>query len=364
MCLSAVYAQLSPLRYPFVSPLAICDTLTQSSMRAVVLLIIMFISIDLYTQDKLPIIDMHLHALPAAQNGPPPNAICAPPLEMPIHDPSRPWASAFMELLQNPTCETAIWGPASDQEVMDQTLKLLEKHNIYAMTSGSLLDAYIEKGGERIIPGLGFSFFHKGMTAEKVQMLLASGKFKVFGEVAIQYNGVSPSDSLFAPYAKIAEALDIPMGIHVGTGPPGAPYLPGVENYRAKLHSPLVVEELLMLHPKLRIYLMHAGYPMIDDLLAVLWAHPQVYVDVGVICYAIPRKAFHNYLKRIVEAGYGKRVLFGSDQMNWPGTIEVGLEAIETAPFLSPKQKRDILYNNAARFLRLSEETIARHHTN
>jgi uncharacterized protein len=31
------------------------------------------------------------------------------------------------------------------------------------------------------------------------------------------------------------------------------------------------------------------------------------------------------------------------------------------APFLTAEQKRDILYNNAARFLRLSPEQIARH---
>jgi predicted TIM-barrel fold metal-dependent hydrolase len=31
-------------------------------------------------------------------------------------------------------------------------------------------------------------------------------------------------------------------------------------------------------------------------------------------------------------------------------------------PFLTQDQKRDILYNNAARFLRLTEEEIAAHH--
>lgn len=331
-------------------------------MRSLFFLFIAVLGVIVNAQDKLPIIDMHLHALPASQNGPPPNAICAPPQEMPLNDPANPWVQTFGGWLKNPPCENAIWGPVTDQEVMDQTLEILQKHNIYGMTSGSLVDDYIEKAGNRIIPGLNFSFFRKDLTPEKVQELLESGKYKVFGEVAIQYNGVSPSDSIFAPYAKIAEALDIPLGIHVGTGPPGAAYLPGVENYRGKLHSPLVVEELLMRHPRLRIYLMHAGYPMIDDLLAVLWTHPQVYVDVGVICYAIPRKAFHEYLRRIVDAGYGKRVLFGSDQMNWPGTIEVGIEAIKTAAFLTSEQKRDILYNNAARFLRLTDEEIAKHH--
>jgi hypothetical protein len=40
---------------------------------------------------------------------------------------------------------------------------------------------------------------------------------------------------------------------------------------------------------------------------------------------------------------------------NRPGAIEAGIEAIESADFLSFDQKRDILYNNAARFLRLSD---------
>jgi predicted TIM-barrel fold metal-dependent hydrolase len=33
------------------------------------------------------------------------------------------------------------------------------------------------------------------------------------------------------------------------------------------MHSALTIEEVLVKHPKLRVYIMHAGYPMIDDLL-------------------------------------------------------------------------------------------------
>jgi len=36
--------------------------------------------------------------------------------------------------------------------------------------------------------------------------------------------------------------------------------------------------------------------------------------------------------------------------------IGIGIEAIESADFLTAAQKRDILYNNAARFLRLDEK--------
>jgi hypothetical protein len=57
-----------------------------------------------------------------------------------------------------------------------------------------------------------------------------------------------------------------------------------------------------------------------------------------------------------MQAGFGKRLMFGSDQMRWPETIGMAVKAIESAPFLTDEQKRDILYNNAVRFLRLKEE--------
>jgi hypothetical protein len=49
--------------------------------------------------------------------------------------------------------------------------------------------------------------------------------------------------------------------------------------------------------------------------------------------------------------------------MIWPDTIRMAIETIESAPFLTDTQKRDILYNNAARFLRLTAEQIRAHHS-
>ena len=117
-----------------------------------------------------------------------------------------------------------------------------------------------------------------------------------------------------------------------------------------------------MRHPKLRLYVMHAGWPMGDEMVALLYAHPQVYVDTGVIDYAFPRAEFHAYLKRLVDAGFADRIMFGSDQMIWPEAVNAAIEGIESAAFLSPQQKRDIFYNNAARFLRLSPKDMSRHH--
>ena len=323
------------------------------------LVLVAALSRDVLAQDRpLPIIDMHLHANRADDNGPPPTYMC-PGFENYAHDPGRPSADA---LTKKPTCANLLVGATTDDILMKTTLEILERRNIIGVTSGPLVDRWRDSGGDRIIPSATFSFGSNAPSPATLREWFATRRFLVFGEVGIQYQGVSPSDPRFEPYLAVAEATDVPLGIHIGPGPVGAPYILGLGNYRARLHSALELEAALVRHPNLRVYIMHAGWPMLDDLLAVLWAHPQVHVDVGIICYALPRKEFLRYLERIVEAGFGSRVMFGSDQMNWPAAIEHGIEAIESAPFLTPKQKRDILYDNAARFLRLTPEQIAKHH--
>lgn len=36
-------------------------------------------------------------------------------------------------------------------------------------------------------------------------------------------------------------------------------HLPGSDRYRAQMHSALTIEEVLVKHPKLRVYIMHAS---------------------------------------------------------------------------------------------------------
>lgn len=307
-----------------------------------------------------PIIDMHLHASPANSQGPPPLAFCAPG-GFPPADTGAGWGAAFLSFMKNAPCDNPLRSPMTDRELMERTLAIMKRRNVFAVTSGRLLDQWRKEGGDRIIPGLGFNISDVDPTVEQVRDMFSKGQYRVLGEVGLQYKGIEPADARFEPYLALAEQLDIPVGIHIGPGPPGAPYL-GTPPYRARLHSPLILEEPLIRHPKLRLYAMHAGWPMLDDTIAMLWTYPQLYVDVGVISFALPRAEFHAYLRRIVQAGFGKRVLFGSDQMVWPEALEIAIQSIEKADFLSPEEKRDILYNNAARFLRLSPEEIRRQH--
>ena len=331
-------------------------------MRYTLLLSLLAASPLALAQD--PILDMHLHALAADAQGPPPLAICAPFEDFPTWDPAEPYGATFMAMMKQPTCADPVWSPETDEEVMRQTIEVMERRNIVGVLSGTpeRVATWMEAAPERFIPGLGFNVGRDAaLTPDSLRRLVESGTVEVLAEVTNQYAGIAPDDERMEPYWALAEELDIPVGIHIGPGPPGVRYL-GASGYRAHLHSALTLEPVLVRHPKLRVYIMHAGFPMLDDLLAVLYAHPQVHVDTGVIVYTQPRATFYRYLQGIVEAGFGDRVMFGSDQMVWPGVIERAVEAIEEAPFLSEAQKHAILYSNAARFLRLSEEEIARHH--
>ncbi|HKY33253.1 MAG TPA: amidohydrolase family protein [Candidatus Polarisedimenticolia bacterium] len=310
-----------------------------------------------------PVLDMHLHASAAADNGPPPLGLCFSPADLGVWDPAKPWAEAFIGMQKNPPCADPVWSPENDDALMRQTIAAMERRNVIGVLSGppERVRRWSEAAPGRFIAGFQLRLGRESTTPEELRRLHEAGAFAVLAEVTNQYVGIGPSDPAFDPYLAVAEERDIPVGIHVGTGPPGAPYL-GMERYRAALHSPLTMEEALIRHPRLRVYLQHAGWPMLEDLLAVMWAHPQVHVDLGGIVFGLPRAELYRYLERIVVAGFGRRVMFGSDQMVWPGMIERGIQAIESAPFLSQEQKRDILYHNAARFLRLSEAEIAKHH--
>jgi predicted TIM-barrel fold metal-dependent hydrolase len=320
--------------------------------------------LHVHAQRHLPILDMHLHASAADEQGPPPMAMCTPITKFTAWDPVKSsYTDVFKARVKQPPCPNPVWSPMTDEAVMLGTIAAMKKLNIIGVLSGSpdRVATWRAAAPDRFLPALAFQIGHDHLSPEQIRALHASGKLTVLGEVTNQYAGIAPDDPRMEPYWALAEELDIPVGIHVGTGPPGVIYL-GSTGYRARLHSALTMEEVLVRHPKLRVYIMHAGYPMLDDMLAVLYAHPQVYVDVGVIVYTQPRAAFYRYLQVIVDSGFGNRVMFGSDQMVWPGVIERAVDVIKEAPFLSAEQKRDILYNNAARFLRLSDAAIAKHH--
>ena len=275
-----------------------------------------------------PIIDMHLHAF-RLDDG-------KPPAVNPVTG-------------QPSTARTSA-------ELRDSSLAALEHYNIVkAVTSGppETVGQWYEAAPDRIIVGVHVDEANPLPDLEKLRAEIQAGRVQFLGELALQYRGMAPNDPRMEPYYALAEEMDIPVGIHTGIAPPGTPYDPCCPHFRVTLGNPILVEEVLIRHPRLRLYLMHGGAPYLQETKAILSVYPQVYVDLAVIDWILPREEFHSYLRELVVAGFGKRLLFGSDQMVWPEAIGMAVEGIESAAFLTEEQKRDIFYNNAVRFLRL-----------
>ena len=313
-----------------------------------------------------PIIDMHLHARAALYSGDNPPPMCAPFEIMPRSD-NKQGVYEGMTFHREP-CAKPIPAAKTDAQVLQDTIAQMRRFNIVGVLSGEpdRVASWVATAPDLFMPAVDYRL--PGTTGQRhvgarsiddLRKLHAQGRLKVIGEVMAQYEGVAPADPRMAPLWALAEELDVPVAIHMGGGEPGQPYSGG--GYRVALGDPLLLEPVLVRHPKLRVSVMHAGYPLAEPMRALLFSYPQVYVDIGIIVYAEPRPAFYAYLRELVEAGYGDRIMFGSDQMIWPGAIEASVRSIQDAPFLTAEQKRDIFYNNAARFLRLTPEEMAKH---
>ena len=329
-------------------------------MRVIIICFLIVSAASVRAQERLPIIDMHLHAHRLAEYGGG-MPICTNHQEMTFlaMDPRKPITPATYNRMKS--CAAPVPAAASDEAHQRETLALLERHNIIAVTTGPLerVRAWRAAAPGRIIPAHAFGEADS-LGVEEFRRLVHGHELALFAEVSPQYEGLALDDPRFEPYFALAEELDVPVGVHLGEGAYGGPYW-ATPKYRARLTSPFQLEDVLTRHPKLRLYVMHYASPLVDEMIAVMYAHPQVYVDVAGNNWQYPRTHFYAQLKRLVDAGLGKRIMWGSDQMVWPRALEIALETVVEASFLSTEQKRDILYNNAARFLRLSPRKAGEH---
>jgi predicted TIM-barrel fold metal-dependent hydrolase len=298
-----------------------------------------------------PVIDVHVHAMDGAFPGVGP--MCPNTSKFTASDPKGKeepvgWVKEG--------CTPALY-PSAPGEYIKDVLAEMERLNVTAVVFGDpkSVQKWRDAAPARIIPGTSFS---NGMAPgervglEELRKAFTTGGFRVMGEIGLQYDGISPSDPSVDAYFALAEQLDVPVAIHMGTGGSGRANVT-MPRFRGSMGDPLLLEELLARHPKLRVQVMHAGYPMLDNMLTLLQASSHVYVDVAGLIWSYPIKEVNRYIERLVDAGFEDRVMFGTDQLIWPRLMTYSISIIQNADYLTPEQKRDILYNNAARFLRL-----------
>jgi predicted TIM-barrel fold metal-dependent hydrolase len=197
---------------------------------------------------------------------------------------------------------------------------------------------------------------------------MAAGHIGILGEMGFNYTGTRPDDKRMSPYWALAAKYDVPVAVHTSRGPS-----PGVgprsdprccPAFDGEMGNPALLRPLLKRHPHLRILLQHAGAggspgneSFDNETLALLADYATVYFDMSIVNDG-PADVHEAKLRRFIDAGFGDRIMFGSDTRP-AGPI---LRRLETIQWLTAEQRRAILYDNAARFLRLDAQTIARHH--
>jgi len=275
-----------------------------------------------------PVIDMHLHAWPLGEDGPP----TAP----------------------------------KNQVAMLETLQQLDKFNIVlAATSGpeEFLTEWSAEDTDRLLLGPVFPCI-KGLNPTWYQYecfaaggdfpdlswleeKYSSGEYGLMGELYNQYAGIPYDDSRMTPYYALAERLGIPVAIHTHSAPPLTAHR-CCPAFRIRNGNPLLVEDVLARFPKLKVQIMHANPLVYPEVLDLLIQYPKVYVDISPWEWALPQEKFNRLLYMYKEQGLLGRIMYGSDGHDYAESFA----AYEAADFLTERELAGIFCGNAQRFLR------------
>ncbi len=155
-----------------------------------------------------------------------------------------------------PNPATGQMSPKTAEEHMTRSLEIMKERNVVlGIVSGSSVAAvepWDAAAPDRILKGIGVDDPSKFMKPEDLDRLFREKRLDAFGEVAAQYAGYSPSDPAFDAYWAVAEKHSVPVGIHTGGGPPRTPYT-CCPKFRLKLGDPLLLEDLLVKYPRLKV---------------------------------------------------------------------------------------------------------------
>lgn len=262
--------------------------------------------------------------------------------------------------------EDRFWGPAPNPVTQElesktvaehtaQTLAAMEKNQVVLALASAPL-GWEPPESDRLVPSLE-AFRPEDVNLEALKTAVEEKRIRALGEIAPIYAGISPKDSGWHPVYALAEEHGLPVGIHMGSGPPGV--VRGAwPTFRYEYGNPFELQDVLVKYPKLKVYMMHAGLaPFSRETLAMMHMYPELHVDIAVANWVMPfmQRALKDFLVEALARGYGDRILYGSDQMVWPSAIAMSIDHIKGADYLTEAQKRDILFENAVRFLGLSE---------
>jgi hypothetical protein len=211
------------------------------------------------------------------------------------------------------------------------------------VTPNQTVATFVEKAPDRFIGMAGIDP-HKGMKAldELVHAVKDLGMKALCLEPWL--HKIHSNDKLYYPiYAKCVE-LDIPVWIHSS--------LNFVPQLKMDFGRPVYLDEVAGHFPELKIVAGHGGWPWVNELMAVLWRHDNVFMDISAIHPAYMTKPGSGWESLLC---YGNsllqdRVLFGTA---WPARqFKDSVDGIMALP-LKEEVKKKWLGGNAKKLLKL-----------
>ncbi|HJN39995.1 MAG TPA: amidohydrolase family protein [Chloroflexota bacterium] len=161
------------------------------------------------------------------------------------------------------------------------------------------------------------------------------------------YQDFDPTDRQYWGVFEICQKYNLPVMWHQGTTFPSRSKL--------RLANPLLLEDICMEFPDLRMVIAHLGHPWEDDLIALIRKSPHLWTDISAVHYR-PWRYWHS-MSNAMEYGIMHKILLASDFPS--GTIDnviTGLRNIN-APVAGtglptiPKEMQDmIIYENWKQF--------------
>lgn len=117
------------------------------------------------------------------------------------------------------------------------------------------------------------------------------------------YQNIHPLDERMLPVYAYCEKHHLPILIHQGTTFPRVAPL--------KYSLPLLLEDVALKHPGLKMIIAHMGHPWIAETIVLIRKQPNFYADISALHYR-PWQ-FYNALILAKEYGVLHKLLFGSD---------------------------------------------------
>jgi len=161
--------------------------------------------------------------------------------------------------------------------------------------------ALVARAPEKII---GFMSVHPDEPDALDEMERAYGDLQLRGlKLGPNYQNFDPLGENARRMYSRAQEMKLPVVFHQGTSP--------VRDAPIRYAHPLVMDEIAILFPELRIVMAHIGHPWLEDCLVVIRKHPNVYADVSARFYR--PWSFYNGMRLAYEWAVTNKLLFGTD---------------------------------------------------